>query len=833
MSVNLRGKIIDITIPGYRIVRSIGKGGMATVYLAIQESFQREVALKIMSATLSEDSNFSERFLQEARIVSRLIHPNIVTVHDVGIHEGHHYLSMAYVPGHELKAKLNKLTGAEILRVVSDVAKALDYSGKKGYVHRDVKPENILLHEEDGHAVLMDFGIARAADVASSMTMTGMALGTPHYMSPEQARGKAVDPRSDLYSLGVLMYLMLAGAVPFEAETAVAIGIKHISEPIPRLPAPLAKFQPIISKLMAKKPENRFQSGAELIKALATLDPAEIDRWRERQAEKPVGRHNTPVRGVKKTTTAAAKTARPRPASKASAEPVAAEALHIPSEDISARKQQQKQSYNFGLWSLALLLVLGAGAIAYKGLMDPDGYDSWLAALGLKESVVKEPALPDQLVELVEEAIVEPVLEPEPEAASETLSPLEQLLLQSRQLAAVVETDPGQAAELVALYGEILQLQFDQVEAVAGLAAMQQQSLAPVREELPGGDMDQAEQAMISALVLFPALVDDPVYQQLEQQIQSERGLNEQLLLAQQYLEQDKLMAPIGENARELFEAVLNEAPDNVTAIQGLEKIASRYHQLAMAAQQRGDYARAMGLVERGLSINDDDLALIALGDELREQLKLQQYISGLMAEAEKYKSQGIWFAQTDSAAQRYQQVLNVEPGQAQAGEGLQLLVGELARQVTVQLELRNLSDAAVLLEPALALLPANPTLLELSAQLQASQPKVSELAFSSSEDFAPEEVAEGKVRAGRTLYIRFQYSNFNPATTVLQAVLFDGSRSVQIAAVPVIVNGEQGSSSFRIDRPVEGFKEGGYHMDILLGGKRVVTRDFVVAPFE
>ena len=216
---------------------------MATVYLAIQESFEREVALKIMAASLSEDESFSERFIHEAKVVSRLIHPNIVTVHDVGIHNGHHYLSMEYVPGRELKNCMAELNGEEVLRVVREIASALDFSGQKGYVHRDVKPENIVLHEESGRAVLMDFGIAKADDVGAGLTQTGMALGTPYYMSPEQARGQKVDGRADLYSLGVVFYKMLMGVVPYDGDSAVAIGIKHISEPIPELPIRIAAFQ--------------------------------------------------------------------------------------------------------------------------------------------------------------------------------------------------------------------------------------------------------------------------------------------------------------------------------------------------------------------------------------------------------------------------------------------------------------------------------------------------------------------------------------------------------------------------------------------------------------
>jgi serine/threonine-protein kinase PpkA len=267
---------MQIEIPGYRIIKTLGKGGMASVYLAIQESFEREVALKVMSADLSSDPSFGERFIREAKIVSRLVHPNIVTVYDVGIHEGHYFLSMEYIPGQDLTHKRHELTLVENLQVVKDIARALDFAGRKGYVHRDVKPENIMFHEESGRPVLMDFGIARPSDVSSGMTQTGMAIGTPHYMSPEQAKGQAVDARADLYSLGVVLFLLLTGHVPFDADSAVVVGIMHVSEEIPRLPAHLQIFQPIINKVLAKNPADRYQTGTELIAHLDALKMQDI-----------------------------------------------------------------------------------------------------------------------------------------------------------------------------------------------------------------------------------------------------------------------------------------------------------------------------------------------------------------------------------------------------------------------------------------------------------------------------------------------------------------------------------------------------------------------------
>src|SRR5690606_23441356 len=192
-----------------------------------------------------------------------------------------YFLSMEYVQGQELAFKHPQLSLSQCLNVIKDVAKALDYAGKKGYVHRDVKPENIMLHDEDSRAVLMDFGIARATDLSSGMTQTGMAIGTPHYMSPEQAKGQPVDPRADIYSLGVVLFLLLTGRLPYHADSAVVVGIMHVSEAIPQLPGHLAVFQPILERVLAKRPEDRYQTAAELIADLNQLTAEQIQQAEE------------------------------------------------------------------------------------------------------------------------------------------------------------------------------------------------------------------------------------------------------------------------------------------------------------------------------------------------------------------------------------------------------------------------------------------------------------------------------------------------------------------------------------------------------------------------
>ncbi|MGK0500608.1 MAG: serine/threonine-protein kinase PpkA [Oceanicoccus sp.] len=261
-----------MAIPGYRILSKIRQGGMSTVYLAVQESVDRQVAIKVMSPSLNNDPGFANRFKREATIVGQLSHPNIVSIYDVGKYKKYNYIAMDYLPGTPLQDRLKESIDRDsALDIVRDIALALDYAHSRGYIHRDIKPDNILFRENGG-AVLCDFGIAKAIKTDINMTQLGSVLGTPHYMSPEQAQGKDTDGRSDIYSLGVVLFEMLCGQVPFSGDDPVAVAVKHISSPVPKLPVEHKLIQPIIETMMAKKPAQRYQTGNEVIAALDKLE---------------------------------------------------------------------------------------------------------------------------------------------------------------------------------------------------------------------------------------------------------------------------------------------------------------------------------------------------------------------------------------------------------------------------------------------------------------------------------------------------------------------------------------------------------------------------------
>jgi serine/threonine protein kinase len=262
--------LVGETLGQYRLTKELGKGGFATVYRALQPALNRHVAIKILHPEYVRDQRALRRFKREALAVARLNHPNIVTVFDYGEHEGRAYLVMEYIEGSTLKGRLGKpVTYALALELVTAVANALDYAHSKGLIHRDIKPANILFTHED--RILSDFGIVRLADDESSLTRG--VIGTPYYMSPEQALGGDVDGRSDLYSLGVVLFEMLTGRVPFKGESPVATLSMHASLPVPSArelnPALTEGIDRVIRIALQKTPEERFQSGTEFRTMLA------------------------------------------------------------------------------------------------------------------------------------------------------------------------------------------------------------------------------------------------------------------------------------------------------------------------------------------------------------------------------------------------------------------------------------------------------------------------------------------------------------------------------------------------------------------------------------
>ncbi|MEM7345985.1 MAG: AAA-like domain-containing protein [Chloroflexota bacterium] len=259
------------TLGQYQMTEFIGQGGMATVYKAYQPSLGRHVAIKVLPPQLALDPDFQTRFIREAQSVARLSHPNILPIYDVGIDQDFSYFVMKYVPGQTLRHLLgNPLDLALVSHFISQIAGALDQAHEQGIVHRDVKPSNILI--EDDWLLLADFGLAKSAVGQKELTGTGAIMGTPTYLSPEQAESKPIDHRADIYSLGIILYEMVTGQSPYQGDSPMAVMFKHIYEELPsprKLNSKLSiGVEEIIRKATAKKPEDRYNRAGELADAL-------------------------------------------------------------------------------------------------------------------------------------------------------------------------------------------------------------------------------------------------------------------------------------------------------------------------------------------------------------------------------------------------------------------------------------------------------------------------------------------------------------------------------------------------------------------------------------
>ncbi len=270
----------------YVLIRRLGRGGMADVYLAEQSSLRRHVAIKILKPSLAKNESFVKRFHHEAQAAAILVQANIVQIYEVGSINGLHFIVQEYVRGQNLRQYVNRNGAVEpivAINIIRQVAAALQKAAEHNVIHRDIKPENIML-APNGEVRVADFGLARINDPQrkNDLTQIGITMGTPLYMSPEQVEGRAVDPRSDIYSLGITAYHMLAGQPPFDGDSPLTIALQHVS----KIPTALGQLRPdvppelaaIIEKMMAKSPADRFQDPAELIRAIRKIE-IDFDQW--------------------------------------------------------------------------------------------------------------------------------------------------------------------------------------------------------------------------------------------------------------------------------------------------------------------------------------------------------------------------------------------------------------------------------------------------------------------------------------------------------------------------------------------------------------------------
>lgn len=558
---------LPLQIPGYRIERLLGRGGMASVYLATQESLDRLVALKILH-TDKTPPGFAERFISEGKIIAALNHPYIITIHDIGVVDNIYYISMEYVAGGDLRQLIQQgMTPQQSLDIVRKIGHCLQFVHQKGIVHRDIKPANILFGD-DVTPLLTDFGIAKKTQSELELTATGTTLGSPHYLSPEQAQCLPVDGRADLYSLGIMLYEMLVGVKPYDGDSEIGIIFKHLQEPIPQLPSYLQAYQPFLNKLLAKNRDDRFANAGEMLMALKAL---------AQQQEFPT----LPTLSISKTPVI------PPPA-----------ALD-PSVPANAKKSTLPWLAGVGI--MGLLAITGILLLEpwqpRRNTLAPAG---WVAPA---ENAPNEPA-PSAIETPTETPTETPIETPAPKESTVTVTePAPEQPIAALTPPPAPASTPAPPPDTVPVEAptEIIE------EPTPVNPAPPENSVA-VEPEADLTEILPAEETLATAAsvaVTAPMIAD-------------------WLKQAQARMAADKLTTPPQDSALYYYRKILAQEANHAEALAGINTIADRYADLARNRIAQADYAKARIHIKRGLAVKADHAELLQLQKQLRTQMTAQ-----------------------------------------------------------------------------------------------------------------------------------------------------------------------------------------------------------------
>ncbi|MDZ7925219.1 MAG: protein kinase [Marinagarivorans sp.] len=801
-------------IPGYKITKILGKGGMATVYLAVQEIFEREVALKVMAKGLTEDPSFGQRFMREAQIVSKLAHPNIVTVYDVGVHDGTYYLSMEYISGSDLKHARKELNFLHKIAIVKQIASALDVAGAKGYVHRDIKPENIMVESATRRAVLMDFGIARASEADVSVTQAGTAIGTPHYMSPEQAKGLEVDTRADLYSLGVVLFYIITGYVPFEGDSAVAIGIRHITEAIPELPAHLKDMQWFIDKSMAKSPDQRFQSGAEFIAALDSIDLDYIAKNANRLGNSA-------------------------DAAPLDSPTIISEAPVHRYGDSSRRNEPESFTLSFQIneaapilnirWplymALSIVTLLAASGVYLVATYEPTPIEN--AATILANSSA-HAALGNLILGKTSP------LTPAQEARAERLGAAIEASLKTIHLQ-TGQYDDVEVTKVVGFYRELLQLTPNNPAVINKLNDLATALTAELDPRFNRGDFKEAQRILASIITLFPKY-ESPELKRARSQMTQRSKLEDLLAKGQRAWNQEQLVEPMDDNANDYYQAALALAPDLIPAKEGITNIAQYYVAQSQKALRNAEPALARQAIHLALTVLPSYPPALELEGQILSSSTLEEKISALLDQAQRHQKNARYFAPAQqNAFATYTAILALDRHNTEAQIQQESLLAKQHTLLSQVIAAGKIDDAQKIMEELASSQP-NLTIIqklqatiadEITTYQYQHLPRIGTIKASGVGHIDLTQRQPRTIAVSDKIFFKFDYFNLNEGKVLLQAQLIDHSSNKALTSKPIFVNGPQGQSEFVLDLDRSGLKAGRYRLELILSNKTIVEFTF------
>lgn len=755
-----------LDIPGYTIEREIGHGGMAVVYLAIQETLNRQVALKVIVPDSEIREEFIQRFFRERKIVGHLSHHKIVTVYDTGQHRNLFFLAMEYLPNGTLEDKIKEgISLQQTLSIIKTIADALHHAHQQGIVHRDVKPTNVLFRS-DGTPVLTDFGVAKPLQ-GGVLTKIGTIVGTPLYMSPEQLEGKQIDQRSDLYSLGILFYEMLTGSPPFNSSSFYGICIQHKTEPIPKLPNELLWLQPILEKLLAKRPEDRFPTAESFINQLkkaesSLLGPTNIVRpgassrfW-----------HWGLLSGLLLAVVAASGyyflavqpniiTRQERIASGYWREasllrlqkdlPQALDKLREGLEAVPGHPDLLTLQAEITADYKNRLLQKAKDAMSQDRLIDPAD-DNAIARL--QELLQLDPeyreatqALDETIDRLLQQAdelagrerwqqavdLLDRVLDKFPEQSSlmAKRQKLKAAADQRQHITVLLKKAETQELEgnlflprdvnAVETYLQVLAQEPGNTEARLGLERIIARFSADLRERREQEDPDTLLQKLAAAIKLLP---NQPELLALQQTLQADKADQEVSLLlekAKEFLASGKLVAPPEENATAYYRQVLERVPAHPEAQAGLSTITDVIAQSALRQYQNGAVDEALAMVTEGLHAFPEHSKLYALRETLHDEQRHRSRIQTLTEQVKRQLAAGqLFLPLNDNALATYQAIAQLDPEDVQARKGLHELAGFALQRARELHDAGDLVAALEVVEHGLRAIPGNDPLLEL-----------------------------------------------------------------------------------------------------------------------
>ena len=657
-----------IDIPGIKIDKQLGIGGMARVFLASQTQFGRRVAVKFVSHPNPDDAPLRERFLAEARINAQLTHTNIVQVYDFGTTGAGLYLVMEYLPGGDLTSRLRGGLHIEaLLEVIKDMGRALDFAHSRGIIHRDIKPENILFRD-DHTAVLTDFGIAQVVSHDNTPAgRPGTVVGTPEYMSPEQAAGRTLDGRSDLYSLGIVLYRMLTGDVPFNADTAVAVGVKHLQDPIPRLPNYLTGFQGIIDTALAKRPEHRYRSGKELAKALDGVRSS---------AAMPQVTINTQAITTQEILA------------------VGRDLLSTQRDpgrlERPATRNRKRRTLRNGL--TAMVFIGGLTAAGYYAA--DQGYvvvDDIAQRLGIDEN-------------------------PELAAAWSEVQSLRQ--------------DPNQGlAAIVASYQRVLLLDDSHEGAITAVADLAMDWKGIINDALDGGNVDLAATRLSEAELSFP---QDPDLTDLSIRVQNLQRAERLYQTTSALLASEGISNLWAATSAILtYQDVLRLAPGHDGAAVALNELAINYAQLAGIALVNGDVNEAMNMLERATAADDSLAELENVRLLITQATESRAAIDDMLQQARRFRADNqLILPGGENAAELYHRVLATDPANAVAEQGLDEITAQVLANANELLSTSNIEQVEILASQAAIVGLASDAVNDLRKRIDAEKARLSSVAL-------------------------------------------------------------------------------------------------------